>query len=138
MNAYTLKDIYCGLSEQFSLTVTEQMLDSFLALSGDNNPLHADANFAKEKGFKNRVVYGMLVSSFYSQMVGVHLPGKYALLQGIEISFHNPAYVGDTLSVSGKVSYINEAYKQIEIDGHIKNQDNKLISKAKIKVGINE
>lgn len=138
MNAYTLKDIHAGLSAQFSVTVTEQMLDSFLTLSGDNNPFHVDAHYAKEKGFQGRVAYGMLTSSFYSKLIGVYLPGKYALLQGIEISFHNPVYVGDVLAVSGEISYISEAYKQIEIIGHIRNQDKKLISKAKIKVGVNE
>jgi 3-hydroxybutyryl-CoA dehydratase len=114
------------------------MLNSFLALSGDNNPLHADRHYAKEKGFKDRVVYGMLISAFYSRLVGVYLPGKNALLQGIEINFHNPVYVGDILAISGEVSYINEAYKQIEIIGYIRNQENKLISKANIKVGLNE
>lgn len=137
MNAYTLRDIYVGLKEEFSVTLTEEMLGLFLSLSKDNNPLHVNAQYAKERGFKDRVVYGMLTSSFYSQLVGGYLPGKYALLQGIEISFHNPAYVGDEVTVSGEVSYINEAYRQIEIIGSIRNSDNKLLSKARIKVGVN-
>lgn len=138
MNSYTLQDIHVGLGAQFSVTITEEMLDSFQSLSEDTNPLHADSRYAKEKGFKDRVAYGMLTSAFYSKLVGVYLPGKYALLHGIEIDFHNPVYAGDILAISGEVSYINETYKQIEIIGHIRNQDKKLISKAKIKVGLNE
>lgn len=138
MNCYVLKDIHPGLNAQFSVTITEELLDSFFKLSTDNNPLHIDSRYAKEKGFKDRVAYGMLTSAFYSTLVGVYLPGKYALLESIEISFHNAAYAGDVLTVSGEVTYINEAYKQIEIIASIRNQDRKLISKAKIKAGLNE
>jgi len=40
------------------------------------------------------------------------------------------------LTITGKVSYINEAYKQIEIKAIIINQDNEKVSKATIKVGV--
>ena len=84
----------------------------------------------------NRVVYGLLTSSFYSTLVGVHLPGKHCILQGIDIQFSKPVYIGDTLKISGKVSYINEAYKQIEIRAFITNQNNEKVSKATIKTGV--
>ena len=100
------------------------------------NPLHTDSEYAKSKGFVDRVVYGMLTSSFYSTLVGVYLPGEYCILQGIEIQFSKPVYVDDTLKISGKVSYINEAYKQIEIKAVVTNQAGKKVSKATIKVGV--
>ena len=78
----------------------------------------------------------MLTSSFFSTLVGVYLPGKYCLLQGIDIQFSKPVYIDDILTITGKVSYINEAYKQIEIKAIIINQDNEKVSKATIKVGV--
>jgi 3-hydroxybutyryl-CoA dehydratase len=108
-------------------------MNKFLDISNDINPLHIDKNYAKQKGFKDRVVYGMLTSSFYSTLVGVYLPGKYCILQGIDIQFSKPVYIDDELRISGKVSYINEAYKQIEIKATIINQENKKVSKATIK-----
>jgi len=111
-------------------------MDKFLDISNDINPLHVDSNYAKKKGFPGRVVYGLLTSSFYSTLVGVHLPGKHCILQGIDIQFSKPVYIGDTLKISGKVSYINEAYKQIEIRAFITNQNNEKVSKATIKTGV--
>jgi len=108
-----------------------------MQVSGDVNPMHLDNEFAQKFGFVNKVVYGMLTSAFYSQLVGVYLPGKYALLQGINITFQKPVYVGDQLCVSGCVKYINQAYGQIEIKARIINQQETQISTAKIKVGIN-
>ena len=136
MNYYKLSDMEIGLEEFFEATIDEYKMDKFLEISNDINPLHLDRDYAKEKGFSNRVVYGLLTSSFYSTLVGVYLPGKYCILQGIDIQFSKPVYIDDTLKISGKVSYINEAYKRIEIKAIITNQDNKKVSKATIKVGL--
>ena len=136
MNEYKFSDIKVGLTESFDTKIDISMMDKFLDISNDTNPLHIDEIYAKEKGFPNRVVYGLLTSSFYSTLVGVYLPGKYCILQGIDIQFSKPVYIDDSLNISGKVSYINEAYKQIEIKAVITNQDNKKVSKATIKVGV--
>jgi 3-hydroxybutyryl-CoA dehydratase len=136
MNEYKFSDIKVGLTESFDTKIDISMMDKFLDISNDTNPLHIDENYAKKQGFANRVVYGLLTSSFYSTLVGVYLPGKYCILQGIDIQFSNPVYIDDMLNISGKVIYINEAYKQIEIKAVITNQDNKKVSKATIKVGV--
>ena len=136
MNSYKFVDINVGLEESFSVRVSSEKLDKFLKISGDINPLHTDAEYSKSKGFSDRVVYGMLTSSFFSTLVGVYLPGKYCILQGVDIQFSTPVYIDDILTITGKVSYINEAYKQLEIKAVIINQDNKKVSKATIKVGV--
>lgn len=136
MNEYKLSDLEIGHEESFVTTIDASKMEQFLAVSEDVNPLHLDRDYAQEKGFKSRVVYGLLTSSFYSTLVGVHLPGKYCILQGIDIQFSKPVYIDDELKITGKVSYINEAYKQIEIKAIITNQDNLKVSKATIKVGL--
>jgi 3-hydroxybutyryl-CoA dehydratase len=136
MNEYKFSDIEIGLEESFEVKIDASKMDKFLDISNDINPLHVDSNYAKEKGFPGRVVYGLLTSSFYSTLVGVHLPGKHCILQGIDIQFSKPVYIGDALKISGKVSYINEAYKQIEIRAFITNQNNEKVSKATIKTGV--
>ncbi len=136
MNEYKFSEIKVGHIESFNTKIDLSMMEKFLEISNDLNPLHIDANYAKEKGFPNRVVYGLLTSSFYSTLVGVYLPGKYCILQGIDIQFSKPVFIKDKLKITGKVSYINEAYKQIELKAIITNQDNKKISNATIKVGV--
>ena len=136
MNSYKFVDIHVGLEDSFSVRLNSEKIDTFLKISGDINPLHTDAEYSKSKGFSDRVVYGMLTSSFFSTLVGVYLPGKYCILQGVDIQFSKPVYIDDILTITGKVSYINEAYKQLEIKAVIINQDNKKVSKATIKVGV--
>lgn len=138
MNCYKFKDIYLGLSSEFKIKITEEMMNSFAEMSGDINPLHLDEEYAKKHGFNSRVVYGMLTSTFYSTLVGVYLPGWYCLLHAIEVGFHKPLYVNNIITIYGAVSYINEAYQQIEIKAYIKDSEDQIVSKAKIKVGLNE
>ncbi len=136
MNKYKFSDMKIGHKESFDVLVEESKMDKFLEISKDINPLHINSVYAKESGFKDRVVYGLLTSSFYSTLVGVYLPGKYCILQGIDIQFPRPVYINDKLTISGIVNYINESYKQLEIKAMIINGEGRKVSKAIIKVGM--
>ena len=81
MNNYKLEDIKLNMTEEFSVTITEEMQNSFRDITGDINPMHSDDKFAKKKGFDNKLVFGMLSCSLFSKLVGVYLPGKNCLFQ---------------------------------------------------------
>ncbi len=135
MNSYRFEDLYEGLEVSFEENITKEMMDVFGQISGDVNPLHMDEIFARSQGYKGRVVYGMLTSSLLSQLVGVHLPGKYCLLQGLELKYLNPVYAGDTLTVKGTVDELHPSVKMAVIKALITNQDGVKVVKGKIKVG---
>ena len=59
MNHYTLAEMTPGLTEEFTVTVTAEMMDAFCAITGDVSPIHIDADYAKGRGYPGRVVYGM-------------------------------------------------------------------------------
>ena len=119
----------------FEVTVTSEMMDQFLAISGDINPMHIDSDYAKSNGYDGKLVYGMMTASFYSTLVGVYLPGKYCILQELETSFYNPVYIGDVLTIKGVATEKNAVLRRIEITAKIVNRSGKRISKAKIMVG---
>jgi len=136
LNCYKFNDIIEKETKaDFKVTITSEMMDHFLAVSGDYNPMHVDSDYAKSKGFSDRLVYGMMTASFYSTLVGVYLPGKYCLLQELETSFYNPVYVGDILTIKGEVIEKDKGLMRIWISAKIINQNGKRISKAKIMVG---
>ncbi len=74
MNKYKFEDIKIGLKEEFKIPITEEKIKLFGQITGDYNPLHNDLEFAKSKGYNERVVYGMLTSSFLSTLAGMYLP----------------------------------------------------------------
>lgn len=136
MNNYTYDEIYIGLEESFFAEINSEKMDFFLKLSGDNNPLHMDNDFAIKRGFDGRVVYGMAVASLYSTLVGVFLPGERCLLQNVNSDFMRPVYIGDTLQVTGKVVEKHDTTKRVIIKAEIRNQDGKKVSRARIEVGL--
>lgn len=135
MNTFTFDEINIGYSASFEVVITEEMMKQFLGISGDRNPLHTNSDYAKSHGFQQKVVYGMLVSSFYSRLIGEYIPGKYCVLETIEILFNNPVFVGDRLTVSGQVKNKYPSVHSIEISAKIVNQSGKKTSKAKIMTG---
>ena len=136
MNHYTLADMKPGLAESFTVTVTQEMMDQFLAITGDCSPIHVDADYAKGRGYPGCVVYGMLGASFFSTLAGVYLPGEHCLLHGVECKFARPIFVGDTLTVTGTVADVSEAVAEAEIKAVITNQDGKKVTRGVIRAGL--
>lgn len=136
MNSYTLAQIQPGLTESFTVTVTEEMMEKFYAITGDNSPIHMDADYAAQRGYPGRVVYGMLGASFFSTLAGVYLPGEHCLLHSVESKFAKPVFIGDTLTITGKVTEVNETFGEITIKASITNQDNKKVTRGIIKAGV--
>ena len=138
MNEYTIEEIQVRMSASFKKLITKEMEDSFRVITGDENPLHKEDDFALEisgGNFKGHAAFGMLTASFYSTVAGMYLPGKYSLIHSFdEISFMKPVFVGDELTVNAEVIDKDEALKMIRLKIIIKNQDNKKVSRAKMKV----
>ena len=85
--------------------------------------------------FEKHVCFGMLTASLYSTMAGMYLPGKYSLIHSLEeISFKKPVYAGDILKVEGEVIEKFDELKLIRLKVVIRNQDNNVVSKSKMKV----
>lgn len=138
MNEFRWGDLYIGMRQRFQWAFTEEMVASFTSISGDVNPLHLDRDYAVSAGFDAPVLFGMLTSSLYSRLVGVYLPGKFGLLQGIKIDFHSPCYVEDRLTVQGEIVFLSEAYQRMEVKASILSQHGNAVSKAVIKAGLRD
>lgn len=138
MNHYKLADISIGMTESFTVTVTKEMHEAFTQLTGDVNPMHMTDEYAKEHGYSGRLVYGMLTASFYSTLVGVHLPGEHCVFHECKTMFNAPVYEGDILTIEGQVTDIHEGFKRITIKAFIKNQNGKKVSRATLTVGVIE
>lgn len=136
MNDFSYDDLAVGQTATFSRTVTGEMMEAFRRLSGDENPLHNDAEFAAERGFSGRVVYGMLTASLYSALAGVYLPGKRCLLQSVYTDFLHPVFVGETLTITGKIVEKHDSVQQVIIKATIRNTEGKRVSRAKIEAGV--
>jgi acyl dehydratase len=105
----------------FEEILTEKMIDDFALVSGDFSTLHVHNDFAEARGFRGRVAHGVLLASFLSRMVGMHLPGENALLLAMNVKFSAPAYVGDRINVHATVDQVSESTRVVVLKILIKN-----------------
>jgi acyl dehydratase len=119
-------DIAVGDRASFAVAITPELVRRFAEISGDMNPLHMDEQYAQGTSFGQRVAHGMLVGSFFSRLVGMHLPGKYSLYLSQSMHFHAPVLIGAEIAVSGEVIHKSDAVRTVTVhmmaeDVHSKN-----------------
>ena len=81
-------------------TMTEADLTMFSMLTGDWNPVHSDAEFAKETKFGQRLMHGAMgigLGIGLMHGLGIFEDSAVALLDVQEWKFLEPVFVGDTL-----------------------------------------
>ncbi|MCR5789844.1 MAG: MaoC family dehydratase [Lachnospiraceae bacterium] len=136
MNHYRYEEIEIGQKESFRAQVTEEDMQRFLAITGDDNPLHNKEEYAKEQGHRGRVVYGMLTASYLSALAGVYLPGERSLIHSVEIKLNKPVYIGDILTVEGEVTEKNDTFQLLIVKVIIRNQEGEKVLKGKMQIGV--
>lgn len=137
MNRYTFDDIEIGHEESFIYELDENKMSQFLSITNDINPLHNDLDYAKNHGYDEKVVYGMLTASGLSTLAGVYLPGERSLIHSVEIKFVKPVFLSTCpLTITGKVISKDERFLTIDVKFSITNILNEKVSRGIIKIGI--
>ena len=120
---------------QFTKTFSRDEVITFSRLTGDFNPLHVDTEFGKKSLFKKNVVHGMLASSLFSTIVGMHCPGKKSLYLSQSLNFKSPIFYDDVLVVKGTGSHKSKIIKLVSLKTEILKDGKVVISgEAKVKV----
>jgi acyl dehydratase len=80
-------------------TMTESDIVQFAGLSGDYNPLHTDAEFAKDTPYGERIAHGLLGLSMASGLAARagFIEGTAQAFIGVDWKFKAPILVGDTI-----------------------------------------
>lgn len=94
-------------------TIGESDVMAFAGLSGDFNPLHTDAEFAKTTPFGERIAHGMLtvaISTGMSNWTGIFAGTTIALMEQ-NIKYTAGVKLGDTVHLEMKVIEKKETSK---------------------------
>ncbi len=116
------EDIEVGDKASFSKTVSEIDIYQFAGITGDFNPMHVDAEYARTTFFGERIAHGMLTASFISTVLGMKLPGPNTIYLGQTLRFLAPVKIGDTIRATVEVIEKIESKQQIRLRTVIVNQ----------------
>lgn len=130
--------INIGDTASITHTITKSDIQKFVELSGDDNRLHVDKEFANKTSFKKPVAHGMIGASFISAIIGTKIPGDGALWYSQNLEFLLPIRVGDKLTIQAKVLKKIARKNSIELQTYILNQHKQIVTKGIAKVKIIE
>ena len=109
------EDIAEGMEIIFPVCVSDDDMPRIALLSGDVSPLHTDEVFAGSKGYDGIVVYGGLLVSQISRLVGMHMPGRDSMEAGLEVKFANPLFVNENATLRAVVKHKHDSVRLLEI-----------------------
>ena len=129
-------DLSIGQKACLKKTITQADLDRFMAITGDENPLHTDPEFARKTFFGQRIAHGMLSASLFSTLVGMHIPGTGAIYKSQTLEFLRPVFIGDTLMAWFEIIAIDKDAEEVVLKSWIENQDKQVVVKGRAVAGL--
>lgn len=115
MSGLFLEDLSVGQSAQRVRTVAEADIVAFAAVTGDDNPVHLDADYAAATSFGERIAHGMLSAGYISAVLGTTLPGPGAVYLSQTLAFKRPVRIGDEVTARATVTAIDEAKARVTL-----------------------
>ena len=109
---YFFEDLQVGQTASLAKTITEADILMYAAVSLDNNPVHIDAEAAKQSIFGERIAHGMLSAGLISALLGTRLPGPGTLYMRQSLRFAAPVKIGDTVTATVEVTALNPDKKR--------------------------
>jgi 3-hydroxybutyryl-CoA dehydratase len=97
LGGYEFEELRVGMFTTYAKTITEADIVLFAAVSGDNNAIHTNEEFAATTIFKGRIAHGMLSASVISAAIANKLPGPGAIYMSQNLRFRAPVRAGDTV-----------------------------------------
>jgi len=97
LNGYDFEDLEVGMTATFAKTITEADIVLFASVSGDNNAMHINEEFAQTTQFKGRIAHGMLSASVISAAIDGRLPGPGTIYLSQNLRFKATVRPGDTV-----------------------------------------
>ncbi|OMH27169.1 MaoC family dehydratase [Motiliproteus sp. MSK22-1] len=116
MHGYYLEDLKIGMQASYAKTITEADVVLFAGITGDDNPIHLNAEYAEQTMFEQRIVHGMFSAGLISAVLGTRMPGPGAIYIDQQLKFKAPVHIGDTVTATATVLEIDEQRRRVKLE----------------------
>lgn len=114
LHGYYLEDLEVGMAASYAKTISEADVVLFAGISGDDNPVHINEEYAAQTPFKRRIVHGMFSAALISTVAGTRLPGPGAIYVDQQIKFKAPVYIGDTAKATLTITAVDQRRRRVK------------------------
>lgn len=123
----TFDELKVGDQAEITRELGKQDIELFAVMSGDVNPAHVDAEFAKSDPFHKVIAHGMWGGALISAVLGTELPGPGTIYLDQSLSFRRPVGLGDTVTVRVTVKEKIADRKRVRLDCECINQSGETV-----------
>ncbi|WP_017378605.1 MaoC family dehydratase [Paenisporosarcina sp. TG-14] len=123
----TYYDLKIGDKASLSKTISESDIYQFAGITGDFNPLHVDAEYAKKSIFSERIAHGILTAGFISSVLAMKLPGSDTIYLSQNLIFRAPVRIGDTVIAEVEIIEKRDEKKIIRLRTQVRNQRDEIV-----------
>lgn len=123
----TYDEIKIGDSAELTRTLRRQDIELFAVMSGDFNPTHVDADYAKSDTFHRVIAHGMWGGGLISAVLGTELPGPGTIYRRQSLSFRRPVGLGETVTVCVRVREKFLEKKRVILDCECVNETGEVV-----------
>ncbi|MCE6992318.1 MaoC family dehydratase [Dyadobacter sp. CY323] len=116
---------------EYPFKITQEEVQRFADLTGDNNPIHLDAEYAATTSFKRPIIHGMLGATVFTKVLGTQFPGFGSIYVKQTLEFLRPMFVETDYKGVFRIISINAEKHVAEISTEIVDvTTNKVITKG--------
>jgi len=91
-----MEKICVGQHFEKEFSFSQQQVLSFAEVTGDQNPIHIDHEYAAKTVYKRPIMHGYLGGSVFSEIFGNHFPGEGTVYLNQKLEFRRPMYADET------------------------------------------
>jgi acyl dehydratase len=117
---------------------TQDEVIRFAELTGDNNPLHLDAEYAATTNFKRPIIHGMLGATVFTKVLGTQFPGFGSIYLKQTLEFLRPMFVENDYKAVFTIKSIQPEKHIAEISTEIIDLNTKKVVTRGVATMINE
>ncbi|MFX1670756.1 bifunctional enoyl-CoA hydratase/phosphate acetyltransferase [Paraburkholderia sp. A2WS-5] len=118
----TYAELNVGDSASLVRTLTHRDLELYSAMAGDATTMSLEQGIARSAPLPNNVAHGMWAGALLSTVIGTRLPGPGTVCVDQSLHFAKPLALGDTITVSVRVTGKDDASHRVTLECRAVNQ----------------
>lgn len=111
---HTYDSLQVGDSYTYSRSISAEDVRAFAEVTGDDNPIHVDQEYAAASRFGKPIVHGVLLLGIISKVLGRDFPGHGSIAVSLSARFLRPVPVGSEITVEIKITEKIEKYRHVK------------------------
>ena len=115
-------ELSVGMRASLSRIITREDVDRFADVTGDQNPIHVDEDFAGRSPFEHTIAHGMFGASLISAVIGTDLPGPGVVYMEQSLRFKKPIFIGNTVTATVEIIDLNAEKHRVRLSTTCTNQ----------------